>query len=109
MTTVENKHIIQGLISLNIQDEFVFVNLVENAKFKRGKKKIYLGVGDNLFAFACFKAKKLGFGGCVSFVSKTSLFEYYNKSLGAIKTIGQRMAILEYEAGVLINKYFKNK
>ena len=109
MTTVENKHIIQGLVSLSIQDEFVFVNLVENAKFNRGKGKIYVGVGGNLFAFACLKAKELGFDGCVSFVSKTSLFEYYHKSLGAIRTIGQRMAILEKEAEILIKQYFKNK
>lgn len=109
MTTVENKHIIQGLISLSVEDEFVFVNLVENANFNRGKEKVYIGVGGNLFAFACLKSKELGFDGCVSFLSKTSLFEYYNKSLGAIKTIGQRMAILEQEAEVLINQYFKIK
>ena len=109
MTTIENKNIIQGLVSLSIQDEFVFVNLVENAKFNKGKDKIYVGVGGNLFAFTCKKSKDLGFGGCVSFVSKTSLIEYYNKSLGAIRTIGQRMAILEPDAEILINRYFKTK
>lgn len=109
MTTVENKHIIQGLVSLSVQDEFVFINLVENAKFNRGKDKMYLDVGGNLFAFACLNSKELGYDGCVSFVSKTSLFEYYNKSLGAIRTIGQRMAILETEAEVLIKQYFKNQ
>jgi hypothetical protein len=61
MTTVENKNIIQGLISLSVNEEFVFVNLVENAKFNRGKKKIYVGVGGNLFAFACLKSKEFGF------------------------------------------------
>ncbi len=109
MTTVENKQIIQGLISLSVQSGFVFINLVENAKFNRGIKKVYVGVGGNLFAFACLKSKELGFEGCVSFLSKTSLFEYYNKSLGAIRTIGQRMAILENEAQVLIKQYFKNR
>jgi hypothetical protein len=109
MTTVENKNIIQGLVSLYVDEEFVFVNLVENAKFNRGKEKIYLGVGGNLFAYACLKSKELGFGGCISFLSKTSLFEYYNKSLGAIRTIGQRMAILEDDAQVLIKHYFKNR
>jgi hypothetical protein len=108
MTTVENKNIIQGLISLSVDEEFVFVNLVENAKFNRGKKKVYIGVGGNLFAFACLKSKEFGFDGCISFLSKTSLFEYYNKSLGAIRTIGQRMAILEEDAHLLIKQYFKN-
>jgi hypothetical protein len=109
MTTVENKNIIQGLISLSVDEEFVFVNLVENAKFNRGKEKVYVGVGGNLFAFACLKSKELGFDGCISFLSKTSLFEYYGKSLGAIRTIGQRMAILEQDAQVLIKQYFKNR
>jgi hypothetical protein len=52
---------------------------------------------------------ELGFDGCISFVSKTALIDYYNKSLGAIKTIGQRMAILEPEAENLIKRYFKTK
>jgi hypothetical protein len=34
---------------------------------------------------------------------------YYNSAFGAIRTIGQRMAVLEVEAEILINKYFKNK
>jgi len=109
MTTVENKSIIQGLVSLSAKNGFVFVNLVENAKFNKGKEKLYEGVGGNLFAFACKNSKDLGFGGCISFISKTSLMEYYNKSLGAIRTIGQRMVILENEADILINQYFKNR
>ncbi len=109
MTTVENKNIIQGLVSLTIGNGFVFVNLVENNKFNKGKEKLYEGVGGNLFAFACKNSRDLGYGGCISFISKTSLMNYYNKSLGAIKTIGQRMVILEPEAEILINRYFKNK
>jgi hypothetical protein len=109
MTTIENKNIIQGLVSLSVKNDFVFVNLVENAKFNKGKGKLYEGVGGNLFAFACKNSRDLGFGGCISFISKTSLMDYYNQSLGAIKTIGQRMVILEHEAESLINRYFKNK
>lgn len=109
MTTVENKNITQGLVSLSVRSGFVFVNLVENAKFNKGKEKLYEGVGGNLFAFACKNSMDRGFGGCISFISKTSLMEYYNRSLGAIKTIGQRMIILESEAEILINRYFKNK
>jgi hypothetical protein len=62
-----------------------------------------------LFAFACKTSKDFGFGGGISFISKTSLMDYYNHSLGAIKTVGQRMAILEPEEENLINRYFKNK
>lgn len=107
MTTVENKDIVQGLVSLSFDDNYVFINLVENAKFNRGPGKIYEGVGGNLFAFACKTSLDLGFGGYVGFISKTSLMEYYSISLGAERTIGQRMVILKEEAETLINKYFK--
>ncbi len=48
MTTVENKNIVQGLVSLSVKNDFVFVNLVENRKFNKGKEKLYEGVGGNL-------------------------------------------------------------
>lgn len=107
MTTVENKNIIQGLVSLQKKDDFVFISLVESANFNRGKDKIYEGVGGNLFAFACKVSKDFGFGGFVSFISKSSLFEYYNRTLGATRAIGQRMVIVDREAEILISKYFK--
>lgn len=109
MTTVENKHIIQGLVSLQKREDFVFISLVESANFNRGKDKIYVGVGGNLFAFGCKRSKELGFCGFLSFISKTSLMEYYNRTLGATKAIGQRMVIVEKDAENLINKYFKHK
>lgn len=109
MTTVENKNIIQGLISYQIDNNFIFINLVESAKFNRGKGKLYEGVGGNLFAYACKVSKDLGFGGFVSFISKTALIEYYHRILGASRTIGQRMVIIDDDAEILINKYFKNK
>ncbi len=109
MTTVENKNIIQGLVSISSDNNFIFVNLVESAKFNRGKEKLYEGVGGNMFAFACKTSKDLGFGGFVSFISKTSLIEYYSRILGAQRALGQRMVILDNEADILINKYFKKK
>lgn len=109
MTTLENKNVIQGLISYEIEDNFIFVNLVESAKFNRGESKLYEGVGGNLFAFACKVSKDSGFNGFVSFISKTSLMEYYNRTLGASRAIGQRMVIVEEAAEILINKYFKSK
>jgi len=109
MTTVENKDIIQGLISLRVREGFIFVDLVENAKFNRGKEKIYLGVGGNLFAFACKMSKDVGFGGFVGFEAKTALMFYYHRTLGAQKGLGQRMFIDEVASEKLINQYFKNK
>ena len=109
MTTVENKNIIQGLVSLKTKENYVFVNLVENAKFNRGKDKIYLGVGGNLFAFACKTSKELGFEGYVAFDSKTALVLHYHTSLGAERALGQRMYISDENASILINQYFKTK
>lgn len=109
MTTVENPNIIQGLVSFKIENNYIFVNLIENAKFNRGKSKLYHGVGGNLFAFACKKSKDLGFEGYISFISKTSLIDYYSKALGAQRAVGQRMVILSTEAEILINRYFKKK
>jgi hypothetical protein len=109
MTIKENLKVIQGLISIEIKDNFVFVSLVENAKFNRGKDKIFVGVGGNLFAFACKNSIKLGFGGFVGFISKTTLVSYYQKKLGAEVALGQRMFISDTEAVKLVNHYFKIK
>jgi hypothetical protein len=109
MTTVENKNIIQGLISLRTDNKFVSVELVENAKFNRGKEKVYLGVGGNLFAFACKISKELGYNGYVGFIAKTSLMAYYTQTLGAEVALGQRMYIDEEASEKLICHYFKSK
>lgn len=109
MTTIENKNIIQGLISLIIEDKYITANLVENAKFNRGKEKIYRGVGGNLFAFACQRSMDMGFEGFVGFVAKTSLIKHYQETLGAEKAVGQRMFITDVSAEKLIYQYFKTR
>ena len=109
MVTVENKNIIQGLLSLIIEDNFISIGIIENAHFNRGKNKVYFGVGGNLFAYACKISMELGFKGYVGFVAKTTLMEYYSKSLGAEVALGQRMYIGEEASERLINQYFKNK
>lgn len=109
MTTTENKNVIQGLISYEIDANFIFVHLVENANFNRGKEKLYEGVGGNLFAYACKLSFDMGFSGYVSFKAKTALIEYYKKALGAEVALGQKMYIGSNASLKLINQYFKNK
>lgn len=109
MTTSENKDIIQGLLSYSIEDNYIFVNLVENAKFNRGKEKLYEGVGGNLFAYAWKSSFDMGFGGFVSFKAKTALIEHYKKTLGAEVAMGQRMYIGNIASLKLVIQYFKNK
>ena len=53
LTTTENKNVIQGLISLEIKFDHVYLHLVESAPFNKGREKVYEGVPGNLVAFAC--------------------------------------------------------
>lgn len=108
--TIPNNHsIIQGLISLEVRSDHVYMSLVESAGFNKGKSKVYAGVPGNLVAFACRLSFQRGFEGNVSFISKTQLIDHYVKSLGAIH-FGGRIMIIETKAALkLIDKYFKNQ
>lgn len=108
LTIVNNPTIIQGLISLEVKADHVFMHLVESAPFNKGKNKIYSGIPGNLVAFACKLSFQRGHEGNVSFISKTQLIDHYEKSLGAFH-FGGRVMIIETQAALkLINKYFKN-
>ena len=98
---------IEGLISLDIRQGFVFVSLVENAPQNIGRNGIYLGVAGNLFAYACQMSLEKGFDGYVSFVAKTELIEHYKKMLGAEILFDKNMVIKENAALSLIKKYYK--
>ena len=108
LTIPNNITIIQGLISLEIKTDHIYMHLVESAPFNKGKSKVYSGVPGNLVAFACRLSFQRGFEGNVSFISKTQLIEHYTKTLGAYH-FGGRLMIIESEAALkLIDKYFKN-
>lgn len=76
LTTNNNPNIIQGLICLADKGDHVFMELIESAKFNKGKNKLYKGVAGNLVAFACKLSFELKYEGIVSFVAKTSLIEH---------------------------------
>jgi hypothetical protein len=106
LTIVNNQSIIQGLISLEVKSDHVYMHLLESAPFNKGKTKIYAGVPGNLVAFACKFAFQRGHEGNVSFFSKTQLVQHYIHSLGATH-IGGRIMIIDTNAALkLINKYF---
>lgn len=108
LTIVNNPAIIQGLISLEVKFDHVYMHLVESASFNKGKTKVYSGVPGNLVAFACKLSFQRGHEGNVAFISKTKLIDHYIESLGAFH-IGRRVMIIETTAALkLINKYFKN-
>jgi hypothetical protein len=75
LTIVGNPTIIQGLLSIEVKEDHVFMHLVENAPFNRGNDKVYAGVAGNLVAFACKVSFQRGFDGNVSFLSKTQLID----------------------------------
>lgn len=108
LTINNNPNIIQGLVSLEVKSDHVFMHLIESAPFNIGKNKTYLGVPGNLVAFACKLSFQRGHDGFVSFIAKTQLIEHYKKSLGAINFTGQLMIINNKAALNLIGKYFKN-
>ena len=109
LTIVNNQSVIQGLISLEIKFDHVYMHLVESAPFNRGKTKVYVGVPGNLVAFACKLAFQRGHEGNVSFFSKTQLIQHYIDSLGAMHVGGRIMIIDTIAALKLINKYFPNE
>lgn len=108
LTISNNPNIIQGLVSLEVKSDHVFMHLIESAPFNVGKNKTYLGVPGNLVAFACKLSFQRGNDGFISFVAKTQLIEHYKKSMGAIN-IGAQLMIIDNKAALnLIGKYFKN-
>ena len=108
LTIVNNLTIIQGLISLEVKSDHVYMHLVESAPFNKGKTKLYSGVPGNLVAFACKLSFQRGHEGNVAFISKTQLIDHYTESLGAIHVGGRLMMIDSAAALKLINRYFAN-
>ena len=108
LTIVNNQFVIQGMMSLEVKQDHVYMHLVESAPFNKGKTKIYSGVPGNLVAFACKLSFQRGNEGNVAFVSKSQLINHYIETLGAIH-LGERLMIIETTAALkLINKYFPN-
>ena len=108
LTIVNNISIVQGLVSLEVRSDHVFMHLVESAPFNKGKTKIYSGIPGNLVAFACKLSFQRGHEGNVAFISKSQLIDHYEASLGATHVGGRLMIIDSTAALKLINRYFSN-
>lgn len=70
LTTINYPTIIQGLICFTDKQDHIFMSLIENAKFNKGKSKLYRGVAGNLVAFGCKVSFEKGYDGVVSFIAK---------------------------------------
>ncbi len=107
LTIVNNPNIVQGLLSVTIEQDHIFMDLLESAPFNIGKHKIYEGVAGNLVAYACKISFQKGFEGYVAFTAKTKLIDHYERTLGAYHFKNQRMIIETQAARILVEKYFK--
>jgi hypothetical protein len=108
LTINNNPNIIQGILSLTIEPDHVYMNLLESAPFNRGKTKLYEGVAGNLVAYACKVSFQNDFDGYLSFTAKTRLIDHYIKTLDAYHFGGHLMIINTSAANNLIDKYFKS-
>ncbi len=109
LTIVNNLSVIQGLISLKVQSDHVFLHLIESAPFNKGNQKVYAGVPGNLVAYACKLSFQRGCDGYVMFIAKTKLIDHYTKVLGATHIGAQRMVINTTAALKLTDKYYPKK
>ena len=101
--------VIQGLISIEEQEGFIFMRLVETASHNYGSNKVYEGVLGNLVAFACKVSFDKGFSGYVVFEAKSKLVNHYTKILKAKSISGTRMYIDKNAAIFLVDTYFKDQ
>lgn len=108
LTTANNPTVVHGLISLTDKGDHIFMDLIESAKFNKGRNKLYKGVAGNLVAFGCKMSFELHYDGVVSFIAKTQLIGHYEQTLGAKLFGGNRMFIDTKEAFILTTKYFKD-
>ncbi len=106
LTIVNNPNVTQGLLSLQVKSDHVYMHLIESAPFNKGKTKMYAGVPGNLVAFACKLSFQRGHEGNLAFTSKSQLIKYYEEALGAFH-FGGRLMIIDTQAALkLIDKYF---
>lgn len=107
LTIVDNAEIVQGLVSLTVKPDHVYMFLLESAPFNMGRNKLYEGVPGNLVAFACKLSFQRGAEGFVSFESKTKLIDHYKNTLGA-QYYGRHLMVIDTIAAKrLVEKYFK--
>jgi hypothetical protein len=109
LTIVNNPTVIQGLISITVENDHIFMDLLESAPFNIGVNKLYEGVAGNLVAYACKVSFQKGYDGFVAFTAKTQLINHYEKTLGAFHFKNQRMIIDTKASKRLVEKYFKTQ
>jgi hypothetical protein len=104
---------VEGMLMLTlVNDEMLYMNMIEVAPHNYGRYGKYENVARCLFAFACHKSLEVGKGnyqGFVSFDAKTELIRFYQEKYGATLAGGQKMFFDPAAGEALMNKYFNTK
>ncbi|HYV90624.1 MAG TPA: hypothetical protein VE978_02535 [Chitinophagales bacterium] len=79
-----NDQRIQGLISTLDERDFLFLNLIENAKTNVGSQKIFARVAGNLIAFAASLSLQQN-DGFMMMIAKTKLINWYHETYGFVR------------------------
>jgi hypothetical protein len=101
---------IQGMVQLRIEDRMLIMDVIEIAPDNIGSSnKRYDYVAGCLIAFGCRESFGIegSYKGFLTFISKTSLINWYQDKYGATRTIGQRMFIDDIVGLQLIKKYLE--
>jgi len=106
LTTTNNPAVIHGLLSITEKSDHMFMNLIENAKFNKGRNKVFNGVAANLVAYSCKCSFERGHDGFLAFDAKTVLIKHYEETLKAQHFGGRRMIIYPQAAARLVAQYF---
>jgi hypothetical protein len=102
---------IEGLIEYEIvqREAYVFAHKLEIDPHNRGEEQKYKGIAGMLLAYVAKESFRSGCDGFVVFVSKTSLYDYYQTKYGA-KPIGGLKLHFDTEASEkLIKTYLVGK
>ncbi len=112
LRTIELNPGVEGVLQLKVENDMLIMNVLEIAPHNISRKnKRYDYVAGCLIAFACKESFKMdsNYKGFLTFMSKTSLMNWYKKKYGAKVGLGQRMFI-DYENGLkLIEQYLERK
>lgn len=106
LTTINNPTVIHGLLSISEKSDHMFMNLIENAKFNKGRNKVFNGVAANLVAYSCKCSFERGHEGFLAFDAKTVLIKHYEETLKAQHFSGRRMIIYPPAASRLVDQYY---
>jgi hypothetical protein len=105
--TVAGNDRIEGIVAYEEvkSDNAYIVHNIEKSTHNRGDKGQYAGVAKHLFAYVSKIALEEGCD-CIEFKAKSSLIDYYKKTLFAYQVYGQIMCMEKEQMQKLVDIYY---